>query len=74
MTLKAWVKENGGLSEVAHKLGVTYFSVRNWMNNGGTPTADTIHRIIKLSKGKLTFEEIYQSARKKKKRSKIIPH
>lgn len=53
-----WVEEFGGPVKLAYTLGVSDFAVRHWLNGLGTPKVTNIQELIKLSKGKLTFEDI----------------
>lgn len=67
LLFNAWVKDSGGADTVAEKLGVTGFAVRVWMRGEGSPLAKNIGEIIKLSKGKLTFEQIVKESTRSKK-------
>lgn len=59
--LSKWVEKFGGKQKLAATLKVTPFAVRTWMVGRNTPTAEKINELIKLSKGKLSFQQIYES-------------
>lgn len=67
LAFNAWVKSFGGARALAPKLGVTDHAVRVWMRGEGSPEAKAINEIIKLSKGLLTFEQIYKESVRSKK-------
>lgn len=53
-----WVEKSGGVPRLAVLLGVTPHAVRVWVRGHGTPRASMIAKIIRLSKNKLSFEDI----------------
>jgi hypothetical protein len=62
-----WVESIGGANRLAEKLDVTGWAVRVWLRGEGAPLAETINTIIRLSKGVLTFEQIYKESTRSKK-------
>lgn len=64
---KEWVEHFGGARALAEKLNVTDHAVRHWLRGEGSPEAETINTIIRLSKGVLTFEQIYRESTRSKK-------
>lgn len=67
LQFNAWVEEFGGARPLAEKLNVTDHAVRVWLRGEGSPHAETIAEIIKLSKGVLTFEQIFKESVRSKK-------
>lgn len=53
-----FVKDVGGINALAKKLTYHPSSVQRWVFGFGSPKSTTIAAIIKLSKGKLTFDDI----------------
>ena len=66
--IQTWVRDFGGVGKVADKLGVTDVAVRNWVKRRGWPKVDIILKLIKLSKGELTFDNIVASSRPRSNR------
>lgn len=62
-----WVSDYGGANKLAQELNVTGWAVRVWLRGEGAPLAETINTIIRLSKGSLTFEQIYKESTRSKK-------
>lgn len=56
-----WVDAYGGAEKVALDLHVTVHAVHHWMKRKGWPKVLIILRIISLSEGKLSFEDIVRS-------------
>lgn len=67
LAFNAWVKSIGGARVLASKLDVTDHAVRVWLRGEGSPHADKINDIIRLSKGVLTFEQIFKESTRSKK-------
>lgn len=61
-----WVDEFGGTEKLAYKLGLTSGAIYFWLSRMGTPKPATMQKIIKLSNGKLTFNDILESTMPKK--------
>lgn len=59
-----WVDAYGGAEKVALDLHVTVHAVHHWMKRKGWPKVLIILRIISLSDGKLSFEDIVYSTGK----------
>lgn len=67
LVLNAWVEQYGGAIVLAEKLDVTPHAVRVWLRGEGSPHAETVNDLIRLSKGELTFEQIYKESTRSKK-------
>jgi hypothetical protein len=67
LKMKAWIEKHGGKEIIAEKLGVQEATVRVWLRGAGSPTASVIDAIITLSKGKLSFKQIYSESTRNKK-------
>lgn len=65
MTFRDWVTKCGGAGAVARKLGVSKETVLFWLKRRGNPKTLTIAKMIKLSDGALTFNEIVNGTSKK---------
>lgn len=57
-TFVAWVNSYGR-ANLARALGITWRAVYKWTDEGGVPRPELAHRIIDMSAGKLTLEDIY---------------
>lgn len=51
------VKNNGGVKEIAHKLGVSHFAIYRWLDGSRKPKSDNIVKLIALSRGSFKFED-----------------
>lgn len=58
--LKNWIDKYGGIPAIAKELEVTEWTVRVWLRGDGSPSAMNIMKLIVLSKGKLSFQQIYK--------------
>jgi len=58
--LCSWIDKFGGATKVGAALDLSEAAVGVWMRGHGSPEAKTIDRLIKLSKGELTFDIIYK--------------
>lgn len=67
LVFNQWVEKFGGARALAPKLNVTDHAVRVWLRGEGSPQAETINEIIRLSKGELTFEQIFKESIRSKK-------
>lgn len=56
-----WVKKIGGQEKLADKLGCSTHTVKHWVLRRGHPSVKALISIVKLSKGRLTFEDIILS-------------
>lgn len=65
MTLKKWVESFGGNNAVAEALHITPYCVRIWLRGKGSPAFETAGRIVKLSQGQVSFEQILKETRRK---------
>lgn len=54
----SWIKDQGGPEGLSKTVGLTAHAVRKWVRGEGTPTAHMCDRLIKLSKGKISFSDI----------------
>lgn len=62
LKLTKWIQDYGGATVLAAKLGLGEQAVRVWMRGQGAPRAKEIHEMIRLSKGELTFNDIYKES------------
>ncbi len=58
-----WAADMGGPRKLSEMLGVTHWAVKFWLKKKGYPQVETIEKIIKLSKGRLTFADIVAGCR-----------
>ncbi len=58
MKFQDWVAAFGSPERLAIELGVTSWSVRNWITGRCYPKTRNMLKIVKLSKGALTVESI----------------
>lgn len=58
LKLSEWI-EKYGVDKLSKKLNYRKPTVWKWLRGDGPPDARTIFNLIKLSKGKLTFNDIY---------------
>jgi hypothetical protein len=62
ITLAEWV-ECYGKADLARDIGVTWAAVDRWTSGIHYPKPEHAHRIIELSNGILTLEDIYPKDR-----------
>lgn len=67
LKLNEFIKEYGGATKLAAKLNMGEQAVRVWMRGDGSPSAKVIDEIIKISKGKLTFDDIFKCSTRNQK-------
>lgn len=60
MKFSEWVYSVGGREKAASLLGVTRPAFSYWLQGKAVPKAETMARIVKLSKGKVTIGEIVE--------------
>lgn len=60
LVFTSWVERYGGVNVLAEKLQVTEHTVRVWLRGEGPPKSETIMDIIKISKGELSFQDIFK--------------
>lgn len=70
MKFSHWIADQGGPGAVASRLGVTTHIVRIWLNGKGSPKVETIERIVELSGGKVSFEDVILESRRNVKTSR----
>jgi len=59
-----WILARGGADAVSRELGVTGHCVRIWLRGEGSPTMGMTAKLIRLSKNRLTFFDIYSASTK----------
>lgn len=64
MRFKEWIVASGGGAAVARKLGVTRQTVNIWLRGTGSPTALMMVKIVRVSRGVVSYADII-AARKK---------
>lgn len=58
-----WVRDFGGTKKLADTLKVSRPSVQNWLSGYCNPNSETAIQILKLAKGKLSFEDVLKAKR-----------
>lgn len=58
MSLRKWIAAVGGVSAVSRLLGIGRSSIYDWLNGAAQPRAQTIQRIVELSKGVVTHADV----------------
>lgn len=70
VSLTQWIREMG-VTRAAENLGVTPRAVSYWMQGHTLPTTKLMQRIVKLTKGRVSFElTLAEKISSKKKGSK----
>jgi DNA-binding phage protein len=59
--LQRWVERYGGPDKLAVELGVSSLTVRFWLKRRGYPQVDTMRRVVELSGGHLSYDDIIVS-------------
>jgi len=62
MTFKQLVRLHGGMVPMAKKLKVNHATVYKWFHRINTPRAVHAHKIIALSKNKITYTDLLKKA------------
>ena len=52
--------ESYGMAELAVKLNIHFSTVRNWVKDGGVPKDELKRKLVKLAKGKISYEDFYK--------------
>ncbi len=65
LTIREWVEEMGGADKAAAALGVCKHSIWKWHRREARPHIETVQKMIRLSKGRLTIESIIKCTRAK---------
>lgn len=60
--LRNWIDKFGGIPKLAKELEVSEHTVRLWLRGDGCPRAITMTRIILMSKGTLSFQQIFKES------------
>lgn len=60
MTLQKWIQSKGGYKKVAKLLGVSPMATYWWLNGTGLPKAQHMRKIVKISKGKVSYKEMIE--------------
>lgn len=66
MTLKEWVRANGGTEGVARRFNINDRTVRLWLAGVTSPTAKMMVRLVRASKGSLTCDQIVSETQRVK--------
>lgn len=66
MKFEEWVFKQGGIRDLARKLQITPMTIVHWFNKDCFPSALTLQKLVKMSKGKLTYDSIIDSIKKRK--------
>lgn len=59
MTLQEFIKREGPY-KIALQLDISHVTVYRWSRMIGAPNADSMYRIVQLSKGEVTYQEIVE--------------
>ena len=73
ITLKEFIYEQikeSGIDAFKHQFGVTESCVYQWARSHTLPRAEALEKIVKLSKGRLCYQEIIESFNKKQTKNK----
>lgn len=68
MYLSQWIAENGGRGKLARQIKVSPITIHFWLLKGITPRVETMMRIVSLTKGQVSFEEIIRETAKPNKK------
>jgi len=68
MKLETFIAKQGGDTAVAKKLKLNYETVRKWRILHSSPRPWHAYKLIKLSEGLLTWEDVYLPFAKKRKK------
>lgn len=61
--LTEWVAAQGGVLRVSKLLGVARTTIYAWMYREAQPTTPHMLKLIKISKGELTFESLVRDTK-----------
>lgn len=61
INFKTWVEEQGGPSNVAALIGVSYSTVNRWYYRYQAPNVSSMTKIIEISNGRLCYNSILNS-------------
>lgn len=67
LKITKWVEKNGGSHKVAKMMKMNEQTVRVWMRGQGSPTSKACFDLISLSKGYLSFKQIFLESTRNKK-------
>lgn len=59
MNLKDWIIKTG-VVKAAEQLDIGYTAVSNWKQYRAVPEPKTARKIVKLTKGKVSYDNIYE--------------
>lgn len=68
MKFLKWIELQGGPNGVAKLLGITNACVRAWMRGQTSPKVVVLQRLVKLSKGALTYDDVINATKYKRKK------
>lgn len=66
MKFSKWVETKGGAEGLATLLGIKAPRIRAWLRGQTTPQALLLQRIVKLSRGALTYDDVINETKKKR--------
>lgn len=70
MRLLDWVESKGGYVVVGELLGVTRQAVYYWSSGRSIPNVEMMRKIVAVSNGAVSLEEIVNGARVRKRKAK----
>lgn len=58
MPLSKWISAVGGIAAASRLLGITRATIYKWLDGSAQPRAATMARIVLVSGGKVSYEDI----------------
>lgn len=65
-----WVETNGGRAATARKLGIAPMRVQHWVAGENGPQALLMQRIVKMTRGRVSYDDIINATHKRAKAGK----
>lgn len=63
MKLRAWMDSRGGISAVARETGIHRVTLHRWLARTHMPHALELEYLVKMSRGKLTYQGLINELR-----------
>lgn len=71
MKFKDWVfNTQGGVVPLAYKLGIDPMTIKQWFRRKSHPKIFTMQRLVKMGKGKFSYEDVIRETGPKNKGGK----
>lgn len=68
MNFIKWIETQGGPRVVARKLGYESPAVHAWIKGVSSPKALAMQKIVRMSKGKVSYDDIINATKKRARR------